>query len=254
MNLVSTVGDLVRCEGAPMIAPALGRLRFARRRFVHRWRPRAVKWLALACMLLDRGQIFAGRGRARVIRGRPSCPALFGFALAYNLARPGRAGSDSLSAPFVALAAFSAFRLTLFIALGRARLGVVAAEHHVHRCSWRRPSLWLLEGAQLIGDRRRDRAVSDRRPVRRILVACPRLHPRPWLYCRLATWPRLMGWIAAAGLLYLINDNLWALAALPILFLLAHVSVTAPRMQWVFYAFYPAHLAAALWGIRALIS
>ena len=74
-----------------------------------------------------------------------------------------------------------------------------------------------------------------------------------WLYCRRATWLRFVGWIAATGSLYLINDNLWALAALPALFLLARVSVTLPRMRWLFYLFYPAHLAV-LWVIRELIS
>ena len=46
---------------------------------------------------------------------------------------------------------------------------------------------------------------------------------------------------------------MWALAAVPALFMLAGVPVALPRARWVFYVFYPGHLAA-LWGARALFS
>ncbi|MCB1913810.1 MAG: conjugal transfer protein TraX [Rhodocyclaceae bacterium] len=213
----------------------------------------AVKWLALACMLLDHVDkyLLGAAEPALFAVGRLALP-LFGFALAYNLARPGALARGAYRRLLSRLAAFGALASPFFIALGGLGWGwwplnimftlfVAAAV------------LWLLEvrsssaiaGAIvlfLIGGL----FVEFWWPALAYILAA-------WLYCRLATWPRLMGWIAAAGSLYLINDNLWALAALPILFLLAHVSVTAPRMRWVFYAFYPAHLAA-LWGIRALIS
>jgi hypothetical protein len=41
-----------------------------------------------------------------------------------------------------------------------------------------------------------------------------------------------------------VNGDLWALAAVPVLFALRWWSVVLPLAQWVFYAFYPLHLAA----------
>lgn len=57
-----------------------------------------------------------------------------------------------------------------------------------------------------------------------------------------------------AGLraLWFINRNLWALAALPVLFLASRVDVRSPRLR-AFYAYYPLHLAA-LWLIRIPMS
>jgi hypothetical protein len=55
----------------------------------------------------------------------------------------------------------------------------------------------------------------------------------------------LLGLVA----LYDVNKNLWALAALPLLVLAARVDPPVPRMRWVFYAFYPLHLAA-IWLVR----
>ena len=212
-----------------------------------------VKWFALACMLLDHVNkyLLDGAEPALFALGRFALP-LFGFALAYNLARPGALARGAYRRLLPRLAAFGVIASPFFIALGGLGWGwwplnimftrVVAAA-----------VLWLLEvrsssaiaGAIvlfLVGGL----FVEFWWPALACIVAA-------WLYCRRATWLRFVGWIAATGSLYLINDNLWALAALPALFLLARVSVTLPRMRWLFYLFYPAHLAV-LWVIRELIS
>ena len=57
----------------------------------------------------------------------------------------------------------------------------------------------------------------------------------------------------ACAALWFINRNLWALAALPVLFLASRVDVRVPRLRWAFYAYYPLHLAS-LWLIRIPMS
>ena len=59
--------------------------------------------------------------------------------------------------------------------------------------------------------------------------------------------------VLACAALWFINRNLWALAALPVLFLASRVDVRVPRLRWAFYAYYPLHLAA-LWLIRIPMS
>ena len=61
------------------------------------------------------------------------------------------------------------------------------------------------------------------------------------------------GRVLACAALWFINRNLWALAALPVLFLASRVDVRVPRLRWAFYAYYPLHLAA-LWLIRIPMS
>lgn len=49
--------------------------------------------------------------------------------------------------------------------------------------------------------------------------------------------------VLALGLLYLPNGSHAALYALPILFAAGGANVALPRWKWLFYAYYPAHLA-----------
>jgi len=213
----------------------------------------ALKWLALVLMTGDHVNKYLFNATLPVLfeAGRVALP-LFVFVLAYNLARPGALPRGAYRRLLPPSAAFGVIASPFFIALGGLGWGwwplnimftlfVAAAV------------LWLLEvrsssaiaGAIvlfLVGGL----FVEFWWPALACIVAA-------WLYCRRATWLRFVGWIAATGSLYLINDNLWALAALPALFLLARVSVTLPRMRWLFYLFYPAHLAV-LWVIRELIS
>ena len=212
-----------------------------------------VKWFALACMLLDHVNkyLLDGAEPALFALGRFALP-LFGFALAYNLARPGALARGAYRRLLPRLAAFGVIASPFFIALGGLGWGwwplnimftlfVAAAV------------LWLIEERSssaiagaivlfLVGGL----FVEFWWPALAYIIAA-------WLYCRRATWPRLIGWICAAASLYLINDNMWALAAVPALFILAGVQVALPRARWVFYVFYPGHLAA-LWGARALFS
>jgi hypothetical protein len=42
------------------------------------------------------------------------------------------------------------------------------------------------------------------------------------------------------------NLNYWACAALPIIFLALYIKIKVPRLRFVFYAYYPLHLALLL--------
>ena len=52
--------------------------------------------------------------------------------------------------------------------------------------------------------------------------------------------------------LYVINRNLWALAAFPIIFAAGQVKMGLPRGRLGFYVYYPAHLAL-LWLVAHLL-
>ncbi len=55
-------------------------------------------------------------------------------------------------------------------------------------------------------------------------------------------------WVGAVASLYIINRNLWALAAFPLIFAAGQVKLNVPRGRLGFYVCYPVQLAV-LWGL-----
>ena len=67
-----------------------------------------------------------------------------------------------------------------------------------------------------------------------------------WLYCRRPSWTAIALAVAAFGGLWYVNGNPWALAAVPIALGASGADLRVPRLRWMFYAYYPAHLVALL--------
>jgi len=70
-----------------------------------------------------------------------------------------------------------------------------------------------------------------------------------WFYCKQPSWLAMLITLLAVAALWFINGNHWALAALPLLLIVYRLDLPIPRLRWVFYGYYPLHLAA-LWLIR----
>lgn len=73
----------------------------------------------------------------------------------------------------------------------------------------------------------------------------------PGLLLVVACWacfarPAILAWLGVLGsllLVCLVNGNLYALLALPVAWGVSRLDLHLPRNRWVFYVFYPAHLA-----------
>ena len=74
-----------------------------------------------------------------------------------------------------------------------------------------------------------------------------------WAYCRRPTIGRFALWALSLGSLWLVNRNFAALASLPLLLAATHIDLPVARHRWLFYTFYPAHLAA-VWLAMKLTS
>lgn len=72
-----------------------------------------------------------------------------------------------------------------------------------------------------------------------------------WWYYKYPDCFRGLCVLLAIALLWVPNGNLWAVMSLPLLAVAPYANVKIPRLRWVFYAYYPAHLAI-LWGIVAV--
>lgn len=73
-----------------------------------------------------------------------------------------------------------------------------------------------------------------------------------WAYCRRPRWVMLALWVGALASLYVVNRNLWALAALPLIFPAGQVDLNVPRGRFGFYMYYPVHLAV-IWGLSRML-
>ena len=212
----------------------------------------ALKWLALLLMTLDHvnkhllhtsvPELFAV--------GRLALP-LFGFVLGYNLARPGALASGGYPRTARRLAIFGAIATIPFIALGGLGWGwwpfnIMATLLVATLCAW------LIE----VGGPARLVAAAAVFIVGGALVELwwPGLAVclMAWAYCRRPSWLGLALWIGALASLYVISRNLWALAALLLIFAASQVTIDVPRGRLRFYVYYPAHLAV-LWIVARLL-
>lgn len=200
----------------------------------------ALKWLALVLMVLDHANQYLCNGALPWVFpiARLSFP-LFGFVLAYNLARPGTLSNGAAIRTMKRLAIFALMASLPHVLLdGRlfplnilATLLVATATVYLFAQSGFKQGygilVFMLGGGIVEGNWF---AVA-------VCVAAYR-------YCQSPTALRLLSVIASLVVLGLfINLNPWALAVLPVILLAPSVNLKINRHKNLFYWFYPAHLA-----------
>ncbi len=204
----------------------------------------ALKWAALALMLLDHVNTFLyNRTLPGAYQAGRWVAPVFAFVLAYNLARPQAYALGVHLRAMKRLALFGALASPPFMALiGRL---------------WPLNILFLLLGATAViyGIERGGKAgmviatlgfglggslAEYHHPGVAMVVAA-------WAYCREPTRAHLAVWVLLTASLVLFNHNLWALSAVPVLLAAPYVHLSVPRLRWAFYGFYPSHLAVVWW-------
>ncbi len=206
----------------------------------------AIKWLGLILMTLDHinKYLFGERLPGLFEAGRLAMP-LFGFVLAYNLARPGAFKNGVHLRVMKRLALYGLIATPFFIALGGfvaywwplnimfmllAATGMIyLIEKGARKAAALYGALFLIGGA----------FVEFWWFALAFCLAA-------WWYCRTTSKAALVALFLATASLYLINQNLWALASMPIILAAPLVDLKIPRIRNVFYTYYPAHLAVLL--------
>ena len=202
----------------------------------------AAKWLAVVLMVIDHWNhyLLSFSAHWMMCIGRVSMP-LFAVVLGYNLSRPGQLASGGYARTALRLAVFGAIATVPFIALNKLAGGW-----------WPLNMMFTLLVATLVAW-----MWDDGRPWPVILSfplllwsGCLSEYWWPGIGLVLAVWAyqrspsawRALSFMICMLLLYFINHNMWALAALPVLALVQWWKIPLPRAQWLFYAFYPVHL------------
>ncbi len=208
----------------------------------------ALKWLGLVLMTLDHVNKYVLHSAAPVLfdAGRTAMP-IFAIVLAYNLARPGTLERGVYPRVMKRLAVVGVLATPPFIALGGLGWGwwplnimftLLVATGVMYLAVRGTLGRVLAVGLFILGGA----LVEFWWPALAIAAGA-------WSYFRRPNWTALLFTLAGLVALYDINKNLWALAALPLIVLAARVDLPVPRMRWVFYAFYPLHLAV-IWLVR----
>lgn len=203
----------------------------------------AAKWLALVLMVIDHSNkyLFDGSVTWMYALGRISMP-LFAVVLGFNLARPGMLASGGYSRLALRLAVFGLLATAPFIAINKLAAGwwplnmmftLLVAVVSAWLFDMRRPAATIAACLVLAWGG----ALGEYWWPAIGLCLCV------WAYQRQPARGLIAAFLACLVLLWFVNGNLWALAALPVLLALQWWPVVLPRAQWLFYAFYPLHLA-----------
>lgn len=200
----------------------------------------ALKWVALMLMVGDHVNkyLLHESSASLYALGRMVMP-IFGFVLMRNLCRPGALANGLHVRVIKRLAIFGALSTPPFVYLvGWWPLNILVT---------------LLVATLIV-------FLWERGGTARRLLACTVFLVGgalvefwwPALLCCLGAWAvlrertplRLSLWVLATASLAVINGNFAAIVALPLIWAATRVDLPVPRMRWVFYAFYPAHLTA----------
>ena len=200
----------------------------------------ALKWLALILMVLDHANQYLCNSALPWVFpiARLSFP-LFGFVLAYNLARPGTLANGAAIRIMKRLSIFALMASIPHVVLdGRlfplnilATLLVATATVYLFAQGGFKQGygilVFMVGGCAVEGN------------WFAVAVCVTAYH-----YCQSPTALRLLSVIASLVVLGLfINRNQWALGVLPVILLAPQVSISLKRQRHFFYWFYPAHLA-----------
>jgi hypothetical protein len=74
-----------------------------------------------------------------------------------------------------------------------------------------------------------------------------------WWFCRNPGWLSALAWVVCTASLALANQSHYALLALPLIAFAGRLPLAAPRLKYVCYAMYPAHLLV-LWAVKSIVA
>ncbi|MDP3333663.1 MAG: TraX family protein [Methylococcaceae bacterium] len=212
-----------------------------------------MKWLALITMTFDHANkiIFHAQFTWMYAFGRLAMP-LFGFVLAYNLARPATLKSGTyhrvmMRTVLIGMVATPVYK-TAFHHSGVGSLNIIFTLG-MATCI-----IFLIDSSNQSDD------ANLKLIIRALAIALFILGGvfvegqwfgmsyilTAWLYCKSSKVWLLFLWVGSTVGLCLLNDNYWAIATIPIIFIVAKTDFNLPRLRLAFYVYYPLHIAILL--------
>ncbi len=213
----------------------------------------ALKWLGVVLMTLDHiNKYFFNETLPGVFElGRLTMP-IFGFVLAYNLARPGCLATGAYGRTMKRMALYGLLATPFYIILGAGQLAFGWLPLNIMAMLFvATASLYLVE----LGGGRGMLAAGVVFLLGGILGEFwwmgQAVVMTAWWYFRSGRHIALVSVIAATAWLFVINRNFYAVFSIVLLVGGQYVNVRIPRLKNIFYAYYPLHLAV-LCGIHKI--
>lgn len=202
----------------------------------------SLKWLALALMTIDHVNHFLLNMQVPVMYeiGRIAMP-LFGFVLAYNLARPSALMKNTYKRAMKRLFIYGLLATPFYAAINQwwpvnILFTLLVVTYLVYRIElggrgyvWQCCIIFFASGFFV-----------------EYFWLATAYGLAAWWYCKSPGLNRGLLWLAATALLFIINQNHWSLLALPIIFIFSHMDIKVPRLRLGFYIYYPVHLGFLL--------
>ncbi|KTD23527.1 conjugal transfer protein TrbP [Legionella lansingensis] len=212
----------------------------------------ALKWIGVVSMTIDHFNrfFFNPNVYGAYCAGRIAMP-LFAFIFAYNLARPGTLAHGVYFKSFKRLFLFGVLATPAYMAMKNL--------HHI----WPFNIMFLLLIAAILFYFFENRSLLQMMMTPFVFfiggafveynwvgvlfcISC-------WLFCRKPTLLRVLLCLVCYLLLGKLNENQWALASLPFIFLATKIDLKIPRIPYFFYVYYPTHLTF-FWIVRIWIN
>ena len=213
----------------------------------------ALKWLGVVLMTLDHiNKYFFNETLPGIFElGRLTMP-IFGFVLAYNLARPGCLAKGVYGRTMKRMALYGLLATPFYTILGAEQLAFGWFPLNIMAMLFvATASLYLVE----LGGRRAILAAEVVFLLGGILGEFwwigQAVVMTAWWYFRSGRHIALVSVIAATALLFVINRNFYAVFSIVLLVGAQYVNVRIPRLKNIFYAYYTLHLAV-LCGIHKI--
>ena len=213
----------------------------------------ALKWLGVVLMTLDHiNKYFFNETLPGVFElGRLTMP-IFGFVLAYNLARPGCLARGVYGRTMKRMALYGLLATPFYMILGAGQLAFGWFPLNIMAMLFvATASLYLVE----LGGRRAILAAEVVFLLGGILGEFwwigQAVVMTAWWYFRSGRHIALVSVIVATALLFVINRNFYAVFSIVLLVGAQYANVRIPRLKNIFYAYYPLHLAV-LCGIHKI--
>jgi hypothetical protein len=211
-----------------------------------------LKWFALVLMTVDHVNKYLFNATLPVAfeAGR-LCLPLFVILLAFNLARPWAIERSAHRRTMKRLAVFGTVASVPFIALGG--LLVAWPLNVLFTLLVITATIYLIELGSVAGLSLAAVVFLVGGALVEYWWVAVALGVASWWYFKRPSWMAAAAVVLSCGSLWFINGNWWALAALPLVQIATCFDPRVPRLRWVFYSYYPLHLAV-LWLIRIPMS
>jgi TraX protein len=202
----------------------------------------ALKWLGLVLMTLDHinKYVYADQCHACFNACRIVMP-LFVFVLAYNLARPEALANGAYTRTLQRLTLFGIIATPAFIGLG----GLLAGWWPLNilfTLLVMTAILYLLELKTCAGNIMAGLVFFVGGSSVEFWWPAIIFGLAVWQYAKEPRTSRIIMALLALASMRIINGNHWAFAFAPLAVLACLVAIPIPRLQWVFYGYYPLHL------------